>query len=252
MARRGFVCGNWKMNGTTSEAEVLVHEILGLLDFAPVCDVALAPPFPSLERVARTMGTGPLRLAAQNVHHESKGAFTGEVSPEMLVDLCVSYVIIGHSERRTLFGETDEGCRKKVDAVLRAGTSVILCIGESLEEREADATLDVVGRQLRAGLEGVAASDLGRVVVAYEPVWAIGTGKTATPDQAQEVHAFIRSQLREKYGEPGQGVRLQYGGSVKPDNAAELFAQPDIDGGLIGGASLKPKDFVDIVRAYPA
>jgi triosephosphate isomerase len=240
------------MNGTTSEAEVLVHEILGLLDFTPVCDVALAPPFPSLERVARTMGTGPLRLAAQNVHAESKGAFTGEVSAEMLVDLCVSYVIVGHSERRTLFGETDEGCRDKVNAVLRAGTSVILCIGETLDEREGEATLEVVARQLRIGLEGVDAGDLGRVVVAYEPVWAIGTGKTATPDQAQEVHAFIRSQLREKYGAPGEGVRLQYGGSMKADNAAELLAQPDIDGGLIGGAALKAKDFVEIIRAYPA
>jgi len=252
MTRRGFICGNWKMNETASGAEKLVHDILEKLDFEPACEVAVAPPFTALERTARAIGTGPIRLAAQNVYFESKGAFTGEIAPDMLVDSCVSYVIVGHSERRTLFHETDASCRRKVDAVLNAGMSAILCIGETLEERERNETLDVVGRQLRTGLEGVDSNGLGRVVVAYEPVWAIGTGRTATPDQAQEVHAFIRGRLQERFGAPGRDVPLQYGGSMKASNAEELLAQPDIDGGLIGGAALKAADFVEIIRAFPA
>jgi triosephosphate isomerase len=251
MTRRGFVCGNWKMNGTATATEALIKELRAGLDFAPTCDVAIAPPFTALERAAKSLGQGPMRLAAQNVNAAASGAFTGEISVEMLTDLCVSYVIVGHSERRTLYGETDEMCQKKVHAVLAGGTSVILCVGETLEQRESEQTLDVVGRQLDVGLDGVDAADMGRVVVAYEPVWAIGTGRTATPDQAQAVHAFIRGRLADRFGEVGSAVRIQYGGSVKPSNAAELFAQPDIDGGLIGGASLKAADFLAIIRSFP-
>ncbi len=252
MTRKGFVCGNWKMHKTATETEALIGELKAAIPDDVGIDVAVAPPFGSLERAARTLGEGPIRLAAQNVHAEANGAFTGEMSVPMLVDLCVSYVIVGHSERRTLFGESDEGCNAKVKAVLAGGTSVILCVGETLEERDSNETLTVVGRQLQVGLDGVPASDVGRVVVAYEPVWAIGTGRTATPQQAQEVHAFIRERLGTAFGNPGTGIRIQYGGSVKPGNAADLFAQPDIDGGLIGGASLKAADFAAIVAAYPA
>ncbi|MGF1508329.1 MAG: triose-phosphate isomerase [Myxococcota bacterium] len=249
MARVPFVCGNWKMNRTPTEAGALASSIIEALgDFGGV-QVAVGPPFVALDRVANALGQSGILLAAQDVHWEDDGAFTGAVSTRMLEDLCVSFVIVGHSERRTLFGETDEECRKKVDKVLASGLNVILCVGETLEQREANQTLEVVGRQLQTGLAGVNPDQLAHVVVAYEPVWAIGTGRTATPDQAQEVHAFIRSRLAEGYGSAGEAVRIQYGGSVKPDNAAELFAQPDIDGGLIGGASLKADAFAAIVKA---
>jgi len=251
MARRPFVCGNWKMNTTAFEAEALAKAVRDAVgDAASSVDVAVAPPFPNLDRVAHALGDGPIRMAAQDVHWEASGAYTGAVSIDMLESLCVTSVIIGHSERRSLFGETDGDCRRKVDAVLTKGLHVILCVGESLEQREAHQTLDVVGQQLEAGLEGVQADQVPRVVVAYEPVWAIGTGRTATPDQAQEVHAFLRGRLAARFGpKPAAGMRLQYGGSVKPANAKELFAEPDIDGGLIGGASLKADDFAAIVAA---
>jgi triosephosphate isomerase (TIM) len=251
MTRRPFVCGNWKMNTTAPEAEALAEEIRDAVgEAASAVDVALAPPFTNLDRVARVLGDGPIRLAAQDVHWEASGAYTGAVSVDMLESLCVTSVIIGHSERRSLFGETDADCRRKVDAVLSKGLHAILCVGESLEQREAEQTLEVVGRQLEAGLEGVKADQVPRVIVAYEPVWAIGTGRTATPDQAQEVHAFLRGRLAARFGpEPAAGMRLQYGGSVKPNNAKELFTRPDIDGGLIGGASLKAADFAAIVAA---
>jgi triosephosphate isomerase len=243
-----FVCGNWKMNKTPTEAQALAAGVAEAVRGLTQVDVAVAPPYVALDRVAQTLGDSGVRLAAQDVHWEDDGAFTGEVSARMLDDLCVTVVLVGHSERRTLFGETDESCRRKVDKVRAQGMTALLCVGETLEEREAEQTLDVVGRQLEQGLAGVDSDQPERLVIAYEPVWAIGTGRTATPAQAQEVHAFIRERLG-RFGGAAADLRILYGGSVKPGNAAELFAQADIDGGLIGGASLKVEDFAAIVRA---
>jgi triosephosphate isomerase len=248
VARKKFVCGNWKMYKTVPEALALVKELReGLGDAAGKAQVAVAPAFTALHPVAQALRGGPLELAAQDVHWEAQGAFTGEVSAPMLADSGCRHCIVGHSERRQLFGETDETVRKKVGAVLGAGILPIVCVGETLQEREAGRTLEVVERQVRAALRGLAAQ-LAAITVAYEPVWAIGTGRTATSAQAQEVHAAIRKILRELGGSQGDAVRIQYGGSVKPENAAELMAQPDVDGALVGGASLKAKDFVAIVR----
>jgi triosephosphate isomerase len=241
------------MHGPPSEARKLVQQILEALpdlsESSP--EVAVAPAACALAAAREAIGDRPLALAAQNVHPDPSGAFTGEISVPMLADLGVRYVIVGHSERRSLFGDSDALVRAKVDAVLAGGLSAILCVGESLRERDGGFTLNVVRRQLAAGLGGIGPSgaELERVVVAYEPVWAIGTGRTATPEQAQEVHADIRAQLAERWGDRGRAVRLQYGGSVKPGNAADLFAQPDVDGGLVGGASLKASDFAQIVAA---
>ncbi len=237
------------MNMAIGEAEGLVEaikpEVVGL-----DVDVAVAPPFTALSAVAAKLGGSMIRLAGQNCHFETSGAFTGEVSPKMLRDACCSLVIIGHSERRTLFGETDESVGRKVVAALAADLSPIMCLGETLDERDAGLTLEVVSRQLRTGLASVGAADVGKVVIAYEPVWAIGTGRTATPDQAQEVHAHLRNELTILYdGSVAQAQRIQYGGSMKPGNAADLLSMPDIDGGLIGGASLKADDFAAICRA---
>jgi triosephosphate isomerase len=246
-ARRKFVCGNWKMFKTAAEARELARALAPLVQGSPV-QVAVAPPFTALAAAAEALrGTG-LELAAQNCHFEAQGAFTGEVSVAMLKDLGVQHVILGHSERRQLFGETDEGVRKKAVAVLTGGLLPIVCVGETLQEREAGKTLEVVSRQVRGALQGLAAADVARLTLAYEPVWAIGTGKTATTAQAQEVHAAVRKLLRDLFGEAADAVRIQYGGSVKPDNAAELMAQPDVDGALVGGASLKAADFSQIVK----
>jgi triosephosphate isomerase len=252
MARRKFVCGNWKMHKTAGEAAALVKELAAGLAEASgggKVQVAVAPPFTALAAVAQAIGHGgQLELAAQDVHWEAQGAFTGEVSAAMLADACCSHGIVGHSERRQLFGETDEAVRKKAAALLAAKVKPIVCVGETLAEREANRTLEVVGRQVRAGLQGLGSEQLAQVTVAYEPVWAIGTGKTATSAQAQEVHAAIRAILRELGGAAGEQMRIQYGGSVKPENAAELMSQPDVDGALVGGASLKAKDFLAIVK----
>ncbi len=248
MARKKFVCGNWKMHKTVPEAVALVKELRdGLGEAGAKVQVAVAPTFTALHPVASALRGGPVELAAQNVHWEAQGAFTGEISAPMLADVGCRHCIVGHSERRQLFGETDETVRKKVGAVLSAGILPIVCVGETLQEREAGRTLEVVERQVRAALAGLAAQ-LSAITVAYEPVWAIGTGKTATSAQAQEVHAAIRKILRELGGSQGDAVRIQYGGSVKPENAAELMAQPDVDGALVGGASLKAKDFIAIVK----
>lgn len=254
MARRPFVCGNWKMNrGRAAEALELIEALLPRIAPLDGVEIAVAPPLVVLSAVAERLAGTPVGLAAQNVHWSGAGAFTGEVGPGMLSDLGVRYVIVGHSERRSLFGETDEACRKKVAAVHAAGMRAILCVGETLAEREQGRTLEVVTRQLEAGLSDLSAADLPAQVVAYEPVWAIGTGKTATPEQAQDVHAHLRGVLSRVYGaEVGGRVRIQYGGSVKPANAAALFSQPDIDGGLIGGASLNAPDFASICAAWPA
>ena len=247
MARKKFVCGNWKMHKTVPEAVALAKELREGLGGAGDVQIAVAPAFTALLPVAQVLRGGAVELAAQNVHWEVQGAFTGEVSAPMLADAGCRHCIVGHSERRQLFGETDETVRKKVGAVLSAGMLPIVCVGETLQEREQGRTLEVVERQVRAALAGLA-PQLSAMTVAYEPVWAIGTGKTATSAQAQEVHAAIRKVLRDLGGSAADAVRIQYGGSVKPENASELMAQPDVDGALIGGASLKAKDFIAIVK----
>ena len=252
MARKKFVCGNWKMHKTVAEATALVKELaegLAASGDAARVKVGVAPTFTALPAVGQALrGTG-LELAAQNVHWEAQGAFTGEISAGMLADVGVRHGIVGHSERRQLFGETDASVRRKVGALLGAGLRPIVCVGETLAEREAGKTLEVVGRQVRAALADLPAEPLAALTLAYEPVWAIGTGKTATTAQAQEVHAAIRAILRELGGAGvADAIRIQYGGSVKPENAAELMSQPDVDGALVGGASLKAKDFLAIVK----
>ncbi len=238
------------MNLTPDEGVELIEELLPLVaQDAAAVEVVVCPPYVALPAAARALAGSAVGLGAQNAHGAASGAFTGEVAPGMLLTVGCQWVILGHSERRQLFGETDAGVNARLHGVLEAGLKAIVCIGETLAEREAGRVEAVVLGQLDGGLEGVTAAQMDRVAVAYEPVWAIGTGRTATPAQAQEVHAMIRQRLRQRFGEAADGVRLQYGGSVKPDNAAELFGQNDIDGGLIGGASLKAKDFAAIVKA---
>jgi triosephosphate isomerase len=248
MARTPIVVGNWKLNKTIAESLALVTELKNSLGSNRDVEVGVAPTFLSLAQVAkRVEGTG-IRVFAQDCHHEERGAFTGEVSASLIKDAGGHGVIVGHSERRALFGDSDDGVGRKARAGLAAGLVVIVCVGETERERDAGQTEAVVARQLLAALAEVAAADLERLVIAYEPVWAIGTGRTATPAQAQEVHGHLRGLLRGRFGEAGAGVRIQYGGSVKPDNAAELMRQPDVDGALVGGASLKAEDFTAIVR----
>ncbi|ABS26482.1 triose-phosphate isomerase [Anaeromyxobacter sp. Fw109-5] len=249
MARQKFVCGNWKMHKTVAETAALVRELRSALgDAAGEVQVAVAPPFTALAAAVEAARGSAIEIAAQDVHWEKQGAFTGEVSAPMLADVGCRHGIVGHSERRQLFGETDEAVRKKVGALLAAGVRPIVCVGETLAEREAGRTLEVVDRQVRQGLAGLSVDELGRLTIAYEPVWAIGTGKTATSAQAQEVHAAIRRILRDVGAPVADQIRVQYGGSVKPENAAELMAQPDVDGALVGGASLKAADFIAIVK----
>ncbi len=237
------------MNKTAREAAALAAGVRGLLDGLDGVECVLCPPFTSLRAVREALSGSRIGLGAQNVHWEASGAFTGEISAPMLVEESCAYVIVGHSERRQYFGETDETVNRRARAALAAGLKPIVCVGETLAEREAGATFVVVERQVRQGLAGLSAADWDRVVIAYEPVWAIGTGRTATAAQAQEVHARIRGLLRELAGAAAERIRIQYGGSVKADNAAELFGQPDIDGGLIGGASLQAETFAAICRA---
>jgi triosephosphate isomerase len=249
LARQKFVCGNWKMHKTIAETAALVRELRAALgDVAGKVQVAVAPPFTSLAAAVEAARGSTIEVAAQDVHWEKQGAFTGEVSAAMLADVGCQHGIVGHSERRQLFGETDEAVRKKVGALLAASVRPIVCVGETLAEREAGRTVEVVDRQVRQGLAGLSVEELGRITIAYEPVWAIGTGKTASAAQAQEVHAAIREMLRDIGAPVADQIRVQYGGSVKPDNAAELMAQPDVDGALVGGASLKAADFVAIVK----
>ncbi|TMA22690.1 MAG: triose-phosphate isomerase [Deltaproteobacteria bacterium] len=251
MARRKFVCGNWKMHKTGQEALQLVKDLVQRLSGASA-QVGIAPPFTAVAQVkwALSQARSPLQLFGQNCHHEKQGAFTGEVSALMLKDAGCDGVILGHSERRQLFGETDEGVARKVKAALAEGLHPIVCVGETLQEREAGRTWEVVSRQMRAGLAGLDTGAVQKLTIAYEPVWAIGTGRNATAAQAQEVHGQIRGLLRELGGAAAaDAVRIQYGGSVKPDNAAELLGQPDVDGALVGGASLKAEDFAKIVEA---
>jgi triosephosphate isomerase len=247
--RRAFIAGNWKMHLSRDQAVELARQVKKVADELPQLDVAVAPPFVWLEAVGRELAGSRVGLAAQNCHSEKSGAFTGEVAAEMLAESGCRYVILGHSERRQFFAETDGFINQKVAAVLRANLEPILCLGERLEERDAGQTLKVVEKQLRGSLAGISAEQMKRVTIAYEPVWAIGTGRTATPAQAQEVHAHLRSLLRGLFGEERAGtVRIQYGGSVKADNIRELMACPDIDGALVGGASLKADSFAGILR----
>jgi triosephosphate isomerase len=247
--RTPLVAGNWKMFKTTGESAAFVKEFLPLVAGVTGVEIVLAPPFPSLGVVASLTAGTSIGVASQNVHFAAEGAYTGEVSASMVKDTGARYAIIGHSERRQYFAETDDSVNRKVKAALAAGLLLILCLGETLEEREAGKTTEVAGRQLRAGLQGIAAAESRKVVVAYEPVWAIGTGKTATPGQAQEVHAFLRGILKEIWGAgAADSVRILYGGSVKPENIADLMANADIDGALVGGASLTAKAFAGIVK----
>jgi triosephosphate isomerase len=245
--RTPYIAANWKMHKTVAEAAQFVDALLPQIA-ATQSDVVICSPFTALSAVVeRRYGTA-VKVAAQNMHEEDSGPFTGEISASMLVELDVEAVVLGHSERRQLFGETDEALARKVPAALAAGLEPILCVGETEEAHDAGQAKAVLERQLQADLGGLESSEIDRIVVAYEPIWAIGTGRTATPEQAQEVIAFIRDVLRER-GATADAVRILYGGSVKPGNAAELMAQPDIDGALVGGASLDAGDFAAIVKA---
>jgi triosephosphate isomerase len=247
--RKPIVAGNWKMNKTVAEAVTLIEAIKEKAADIQGVDIVVCPPFTALQAAKAALAGSSVDLGAQNVHWEKSGAYTGEVSVEMLREVGCHYVILGHSERRQYFKETDEQVNRKAKAALAGGLYPIVCVGELLEERESGRMESVISTQVRGSLAGLSANDLLKTVVAYEPVWAIGTGRTATPAQAQEVHALIRSLLKELADEHvAQSVRIQYGGSVKPSNAKELFGQPDIDGGLIGGASLEAGSFLDIVR----
>jgi len=248
--RKPFVAGNWKMNLLVDTGRDLAVRLKESLEGINHVETAVCPPFVIVPAVCEVLRGSPIKVGAQNMYYEESGAFTGEVSGSMLMNAGCTYVILGHSERRHIFGEDDDLINKKVKAALAVGLKPIFCVGEKLEEREAGKTKNVVETQVKAGLAGVTAEEMEKVTVAYEPVWAIGTGKTATPEQAQEVHEFIRGLLAAEYGdETASAVRLQYGGSVKPGNAKALMTQPDIDGALVGGASLEAESFTEIVRA---
>ncbi|PYM08661.1 MAG: triose-phosphate isomerase [Candidatus Rokuibacteriota bacterium] len=247
--RTPLVVANWKMNGTLAGARGLTAGVLDGLRRPRGVEVVLCPPFTALHVVGELLSGSPIALGAQNCHWESAGAFTGEISPAMLVELGCRYVVLGHSERRKEFGESDEHINRKMHAVLAAGMTPILCVGETAEERRQGLTFATVEGQLRAGLAGLRNAAIGACILAYEPVWAIGTGVNATPAQAAEVHAYLRGRLAEVASkEVAQRVRVLYGGSVKPDNAGALTAEPDIDGALVGGASLNAQGFVTIVK----
>jgi triosephosphate isomerase len=253
VSRRPFIAGNWKMHKTPAEADTLAEALKRVLVGQAQVDVAVAPPFLAIPEVVARFKHSGLHVAAQNVHAEASGAFTGEISAEMLRAAGVTYCLVGHSERRQIFGETDADAEKKVHAALRAGLLPILCVGETLAEREAGQAELVVRRQLAAALGRLSADQLPSVTLAYEPVWAIGTGKVASPAQAQEMHATIREWLAERY--PAfvpRSVRVLYGGSVKASNAAGLLSQPDIDGALVGGASLVAEEFLGIIAGAQA
>ena len=246
--RTPFICGNWKLFKTVHEAVELATAIKNAVGPVRDVEVAIAPVFTSLHAVGKRLEGSAVALAAQDCFWEDQGAWTGEVSARLLKDVGCAYVIVAHSERRQHFGESDAAANLKVKAVLRNGLKPILCVGELLAEREAGETFEVVRRMLDGGLADLGPEVVDSLTVAYEPVWAIGTGKTATPQQAEEVHAFIRSNLSEKFGNDAERVRIQYGGSVKGENIAQLMAQPNIDGALVGGASLKADDFLKIVK----
>jgi triosephosphate isomerase len=248
MSRKYLIAGNWKMNTTASESVDLVSEINSLVGQQTQVQVCICPPFTSIQKSSSLVEQSEVLLGAQNMSAEPAGAFTGEISAEMLRDLYVNFVILGHSERRQYFGETNESINLKVLAAVQNNLKPIYCIGETLEERESEKTLEVVKAQVQEGLANFPLSEIDNLVLAYEPVWAIGTGKTATDEMAQEVHAYVRGLLVDLFGDAaGSSIRILYGGSMKPENAAGLLSQPDVDGGLIGGASLNAKSFCAIV-----
>ena len=248
--RKTIIAGNWKMNKTLSETRAFAEEIKPMLGKPKWCEVVLCVPYVNIPAAVRLFKESRIAIGAENCHYESHGAYTGEVTAEMLKEAGVKYVIIGHSERRQYYNETDFTVNKKVHAALEAGLHPIICVGESLEQREMGVTMELIALQVKSALAGVAAEKVRRCVIAYEPIWAIGTGRTATAEQAAEVCTAIRAIIRNLYGaRVARSVTIQYGGSMNPKNAAELLAQPDVDGGLIGGASLKPDQFVDIINA---
>lgn len=244
--RTPIIAGNWKMNKTISEGVAFVNEVKGKTEGN--AEVLICAPFTLLKDLKEATKETNIKIGAQNMHYENSGAFTGEVAPSNLVELGIDYVIIGHSERREYFNETDETCNKKVLKAIEVGINPILCCGETLEERESGKTLDKVENQIVKGLADVKSEDLEKVVIAYEPIWAIGTGKTATSEQANEVISEIRKVVKGMYGDLAEKVRIQYGGSVKPSNVAEIMGQSDIDGALVGGASLNPTDFLGLLK----
>ena len=247
--RRRLIAGNWKMNMTPQETEAFIGEFVDRIGTRSAVDVLLIPPFTSLDRAGRLLEGTVVALGAQDLHVETKGAYTGAVSGAMIRATGCRYVLVGHSERRHVFGDSNETVGRKLRAALDADLLPILCVGETLEERRGGRTDDIVGAQLEAGLAEVGPDEIGRITVAYEPVWAIGTGETATPDQAQEAIATIRQKLVDRFGKAAaEKTRILYGGSVKPENAASLVAEPDIDGALVGGASLDPGSFAEIVE----
>ncbi len=247
--RRPIIAGNWKMNKTASETKTLIGELIPLLADVKDVDIVVCPPFVNIESAAAALKGSNIKLGVQNMHYEPSGAYTGEIAPAMLVELGVEYVILGHSERRQYFGETDEGVNKKTAVALSFGLIPIVCIGETLFEREAGITNEVVCKQTKLALRGLSSEQAAGVVLAYEPIWAIGTGVTATAEDANETIAAIRGAVGEAFNsDTAAKIRIQYGGSMKPDNASELMAKPDIDGGLIGGAALKAQDFSKVVR----
>jgi len=250
MSRKLIVAGNWKMNKTASEGKALVDALKSEIEgICPCAEIVVCPPFTTLYSVVEAAKGTRIKVGAQNIHWAENGAFTGEISAAMLKEAGVEYVIIGHSERRQYFGETDETVNSRLKAALAAGLKPIVCIGELLEEREGGRTETVLERQVKGAFAGISAEDAAKVVLAYEPVWAIGTGKTATPEVAEATHAFIRGVVKALYGEAiAEGMTIQYGGSMKPANAKELVAQKDIDGGLIGGAALKADSFAELIR----
>jgi triosephosphate isomerase len=249
--RRPLIAGNWKLWGTRSQAGDYCERLPGLLPDDPPADVAVCVPFTALELCVQKLSGSPVAVYAQNMHQEQSGAYTGEVSAQMLTELSVDGVVLGHSERREDNCESDRALHEKVPAAIAAGLRPILCVGETEDERERDETQRKLRTQVREALEGVADDRLAGVVIAYEPIWAIGTGKVATPEIAQDAIAFIRALVADRSADAAQAVRILYGGSVKPDNAAEILAQPDVDGALVGGASLDPKGLAEIVAAAP-
>jgi triosephosphate isomerase len=246
--RRPFIAGNWKMFKTVHETKVYVKELRSLVKDVEDVTVVIAPPFTALHAASEAARNTNIAVSAQNMYWEREGAFTGEISAGMIKEAGAEYAIVGHSERRTLFGETDATVNRRATAAITGLLTPIVCIGETLEQRERNETMDVIDRQIKAGLDGLSGDQVAALVMAYEPVWAIGTGRTATPAQAGEVHAHIRSRLRQWFGAPAADQCLVlYGGSVKPDNIGELMAQPDVDGALVGGASLDVRTFYDII-----
>ena len=249
--RKKVIAGNWKMNNDLSETQNLISKLSNGLSKEKInCDVIVCPPFTSLMEASSLLKNTTIKLGAQNMFYEDSGAYTGEISASMLKSVGCEYVILGHSERRTFFYDTNEVINKKIKKALESGLKPIFCIGETLEQREKNVTIEVIKQQLTIGLNDISENSLSNIIVAYEPVWAIGTGRNATPEQAEDVHKYIRSWIKEKYSSNvAESLVIQYGGSVKPDNAKELLSQKDIDGALVGGACLKAESFMSIIKA---